>query len=168
MTSCHLVICDIKQQLIVLSRSVRLNGFRVYHWCMTKRIMHNRLPAHAQQVADVIGMDRLLHLAGNWKATISGSEASQMMVYIPAKLTPDHRLVRVLGWHDAEKLVQAFRNEILFIPKCTDHYKGWRNQAIRRLAGDGLKTTELAEWFGMSTRQIRNVTREIRLEATIH
>ena len=130
--------------------------------------VHRKLPSHAQQVADVIGQDRLLHLVSCWKRTSSGGP-DQLCMYVPEVLTPDHRLVSVLGWADASKLVKAFKREILYLPYCSSVFKSWRNQAIRRLAREAnMKAPELSEWFDISERQVRNVLKEISLEATIH
>lgn len=133
--------------------------------------VHKPLPKSTQQIADVIGRDRALHLVRTWKKTLSGNAGQnfdRVCIYIPAKLPLDHELVRVLGYPDAAKLVAEFRGEILYLSTCEDLFRGWRNQAIRRLARDGLKPPELAEWFDISDRQVRNVLREIPIEARIH
>ena len=135
---------------------------------MSATIMHKPLPAQTQLVADVIGRDRALYLVRNWKRMSSScaKRPERICIYIPEKLTVDHELVRVMGWPDAAKLVKAFRREILELSMCDDIQRGWRNQAICRLAREAkMKPPELSEWFEISERQVRNVLKEIPTEA---
>jgi hypothetical protein len=138
---------------------------------MTQIIVHKPLPARTQLIADVIGRDRALYLVTHWKktATSNPKQPEWICIYIPHNLKPDHELVRVMGWSDAAKLVKAFRGEILSLSTCEEVFRDWRNQAIRRLAREQkMKTAELAEWFDIGERQVRNVLREMPIEARYH
>ncbi|MDR3445732.1 hypothetical protein [Dyella sp.] len=137
---------------------------------MNDSMMHKPLPSRTQLVADVIGRERALFLVRNWKRTLSTNPKAQILsIYIPVKLSPDHELVRVMGWPDASKLVAAFRGEILNLSTCEDVFRSWRNMAIRELhAEQGLKPQDLAEWFELTDRQVRNILREIPSEARVH
>ncbi|MGO4521131.1 Mor transcription activator family protein [Dyella sp. 2RAF44] len=135
--------------------------------------MHEKpLPARTQVVADVIGRERALYLVGNWPKCYNrheGARAPQRLsIYIPATLTPDHALVNMLGWQDAEKLHKAFRGEILNLAYCTELFRDHRDASIRRLYGEGNSTAQLAEWFDITPRQVRNIVKEIPREVTIH
>jgi hypothetical protein len=138
---------------------------------MTEHIVHQPLPRQTQLVADAIGRDRAMYLAYNWKRlpSCNPKRPRRISIYIPAKLTLDHELVRVMGWNDAEKLVKAFRGEILEISMCSNVSRGWRDTAIRRLAKDArMKPAELATWFDISERHVRNVLKEIPTEERLH
>jgi hypothetical protein len=137
---------------------------------MYEYIIHKPLPARAQLVADVIGRERTLYLVRNWKKTLTSNPKQRewVCIYIPKKLPLDHELVKVMGWPDAEKLVRAFRGEILTLSNCAEVDRMWRNASIRRLHDEGHSTATLAEWFDMTDRQVRNVLKEMPIEATIH
>ncbi len=38
--------------------------------------------------------------------------AAKVILYVPKALSPHHRLVSILGWEDAQKLVDVFGGEI--------------------------------------------------------
>jgi hypothetical protein len=129
-----------------------------------------RLPKSTQELADVIGRERALFLVGQLPDSYRDSRGrfdGCACLYIPAKLHPMHPLVRMIGWHDAQRLVRAFGGEILWPSKCADLIREWRDANIRRLSADGLKVQQLAEWFGLSDRMIRNIlAKEIAPEAS--
>lgn len=127
-------------------------------------MIEKTLPSQTQIIADVIGRGRALYLVQNWKRTKTSNpkQPTRVCIYFPAKLTPDHELVRVMGCDDAAKLVAAFRGEILSLSTCDEVFRDWRNQAIRRLARDAkMKVPELSEWFEISERQVRNVLKSV-------
>lgn len=122
-----------------------------------------RLPATVQELADVIGTQRALFLIGQLPKCVS-RKSTHVILYVPtlARLTPDHRLVQILGWHDAAKLCQAFGGEILQPANCAQLYRSFRDKSIYRLVTEqGLKLSEVAEMFNMTERHVRNVLREI-------
>lgn len=143
----------------------------MYHQCMNDSMMHKPLPSRTQLIADVIGRDRALFLVRNWKKTLTSNPKQKewVCIYIPKNLTPDHELVRVMGWSDAAKLVKAFRGEILSLSTCEDVFRSWRNLSIQRLHKEqGLKPVDLAEWFEISERQVRNILKEMPIEVRVH
>lgn len=124
-----------------------------------------RLPASVQEIADVIGSDRALYLVGQLPRCYqtrkdSKSTSWHVILYVPKQLKPDHQLVQVLGWHDAVRLVNAFGGEILQPASCAHIYKRFRDQSIIRMAGEGMKTAEIAELMEVSDRHVRNLLRQ--------
>ena len=114
------------------------------------------LPQSVQEVADVIGRERALYLVGKLPRSMGNRE--RIFLYVPKKLTPDHRLVEILGWAHARMLVDEFGGIILNLAACTCVYRVHRNHHIRRMAVKEQKTPgQLAELFGMSARQIQNI-----------
>lgn len=126
-----------------------------------------KLPSSVQEIADVIGRERTLYLIGllprcyvkdSRKADVpKGGVSERVLLYVPKNLEPDHQLVKILGWHDAQRLVQAFGGEMLSPANCRDVYRPHRDQAIRRLRADGVPPAMIAEWFGMSERRVWQV-----------
>src|SRR5687768_1987336 len=129
------------------------------------------LPSSVQEIADVIGDDRALFLIGrlprcytpgktgsSWE---SGKRVGveRVIMYVPKRLDVDHPLVRIMGWVDAQKLVSAFGGEILCPATCTSIYRPFRDEQISRLVGEGVPTMMVAEWFGVTERLVRNLTR---------
>jgi hypothetical protein len=135
-----------------------------------------RLPGIVQEIADVIGDERALFLIGklprcytpgktgsSWE-TGKRVAAERVIMYVPKRLTFDHQLVTILGWADAQKLVKAFGGEILCPATCAAIYRPFRDEHIIRLVSEGVPTTTVAEWFNVSERQVRNLTRDVRAE----
>src|SRR5262245_26215228 len=119
-----------------------------------------RLPKSTQEIADVIGRARALYLVGQLPDSYRDSRGRYdgcACLYIPAKLQPQHPLVRMIGWPDAQRLVKAFGGEILWPSKCSELIRDWRDANIRRLSASGMRVQELAEWFNLSDRMIRNI-----------
>jgi hypothetical protein len=88
----------------------------------------------------------------------------RVIMYVPKRLDFEHQLVRILGWQDAQKLVNAFGGEILCPANCAAVYRPFRDEHIVRLVSEGVPTTTVAEWFSVSERQVRNLTRDVRAE----
>lgn len=131
-----------------------------------------RLPKSAQEIADVIGRDRALYLIGQLPtceiidSRTGGRGGRQPMLYVPTmrRLTPDHFLVRVLGWNDAERLSSVFGGEILQPASCVDIYRKFRNAEIIRMVKEGMSVPQAAEVVGITDRQARNIAKEIPQE----
>lgn len=122
-----------------------------------------KLPASVQDIADVIGDERALYLIGRLPRCIAGNDgkrSERVIMYVPQRLTFDHVLVRILGWQDAQKLVDVFGGEILCPANCTGIYREFRDQHIVRLLAKGMTTAMVAEWFGITAEQVRRIRRE--------
>lgn len=121
-----------------------------------------RLPASVQEIADVIGRERALFLIGRLprftRHDVRGGE--QVILYVPRNLKPDHYLVRIMGWHDAQALVDAFGGELLKPGNCACVYRGFRDHHIRRLVAEGVPAAMVAEWFGLTERHVKNLAAE--------
>lgn len=121
------------------------------------------LPQSVREIAEVIGRHEALFLIGKLPTCVSGADgkkASKVILYVPAKLKPKHRLAGIIGQEKAAALVQAFGGEILYPANCEDIYRRFRDASIRRMAtADGMSPVEIAELFGMSVRQVRNIRR---------
>lgn len=133
------------------------SGHPLVTWSLGHRV---RLPPAAQDIADVLGRERALFLIGQLPTCLvkdSGKSATakRVILYVPKRLKPDHRLVRILGWNDAERLVQAFGGEILCPPTLVNVlYIPFRDKAIVQMAANGISVQVLAEWFGLSDRRV--------------
>ncbi|QMP19222.1 hypothetical protein [Pseudomonas phage Persinger] len=88
----------------------------------------------------------------------------RVIMYVPKRLKPDDSLVRILGWHDAKRLVDAFGGEILQPASCAEIYRRFRDQSAIRMAREGMKPDAIAELLGVSDRHVRNLLREIPQE----
>lgn len=123
-----------------------------------------RLPSSVEEIAEVIGRERALYLIGRLPRCYPPSRGSrgwqeQVVMYVPKTLKPTHRLVRILGWHDATKLVRHFGGEILRPGNCRDLYRPHRDAGIRSAAQSGIPAVMIAEWFDVSERHVKNVLR---------
>lgn len=128
-----------------------------------------RLPRSVQEIADVIGRERALYLVGRLPRCFAGKEGFKSwrpVMYVPTlrRLTPDHNLVAILGWNDAEKLCRHFGGEILNPANCQEIYRPFRDRSIARMVADGMPPKLVAEWFNVTDRHVRAVRREIPQE----
>lgn len=120
-----------------------------------------RLPRTAQELADVIGRDCALRLIGQLPRCSPSGHSEVVMLYVPKELAPDHRLVRLIGWDAAARLVDAFGGEVLLPANCANLYRAFRDRSIARLhAEHDLPVKVIAEWFEVSDRHVRNVLRK--------
>lgn len=129
----------------------------------------NRLPASVQEIADVIGRERALYLIGRLprcyvadkrkREANKGGFSERVMLYVPKSLRPDHPLVQILGWPDAQRMVQAFGGEVLAPANCKHLVAGFRDAHIERLSREGLPLKLLADWFGVSERLVSNIAK---------
>lgn len=127
-----------------------------------------RLPASVQEIADVIGRETALYLIGQLPTCYAGADgkrSTRVILYVPKRLPPNHRLVEILGWHTALQLVEGFGGEILQPANCQEVYRRFRDSEARRLVTEGLTATQLAEVMAVSERHIRNIAKEIPQEA---
>jgi hypothetical protein len=121
------------------------------------------LPASVREIAEVIGIERALYLVGQLPRCLMrdkrypGAMAAHVILYVPEVMTPQHELVRILGWDDAVKLSRAFGGEILQPGSCQEVYRRWRDQAIREFSQRGFARKDIAEWFGISERMVSNI-----------
>lgn len=121
-----------------------------------------RLPDSAQEIADVIGRDQALYLIGQLPTCYAGTNGRKSwrpMLYVPKSIKPDHPLVRIIGWKDAQKLVDEFGGMILYPANCSEIYRAFRDQSIVQLAIQGIDRKEIAEIMGVTDRHVRSVLR---------
>lgn len=127
-----------------------------------------KLPASVQEIADVVGVERALFLIGQLPrcyfrdARWPDAKNAHVIMYVPTaqRLSPDHELVRILGWQDAMKLARFFGGEILRPASCAGIYRSFRDENIMRIALEGTPVAIVADWFGVSERHVKNLLRE--------
>ncbi|MFE8346318.1 MAG: hypothetical protein ABGU97_00600 [Xylella fastidiosa subsp. multiplex] len=115
------------------------------------------LPASVQELADVIGRKQALTLIGQLPRTYpKGRRSGKVILYVPKALSPHHRLVSILGWEDAQKLVDIFGGEILQPANCNYIARHARDCAVVELLRSGVPFDVIAKIFGISVRHVRN------------
>ena len=127
-----------------------------------------RLPASVQEIADVIGRETALYLIGQLPTCYAGADgkrSTRVILYVPRRLKPNHRLVEILGWQTAVQLVEGFGGEILQPANCQEVYRRFRDAEAKRLVATGMAARHLSEVLAVSERHIRNIAKEIPQEA---
>lgn len=112
----------------------------------------------------MIGRERALYLVGQLPRCVAGAEgkkSSRVILYVPTlkRMPADHQLVRILGWHDAEKLARAFGGEILQPANCNELYQRYRDAQVMRMADEGMTAANIAAIVGMTPPYIRELLR---------
>lgn len=125
----------------------------------------SRLPESVRQVAEVIGETAALELVKRWpRQAVRGDVPFRPVMYVPSRLTPDHRLVAIIGWMLAERLVKAFGGDIIFLAMCANIVRNDRDQAIAEAVARNATPAAIAARFGMSERQVRRIIAKVRAD----
>lgn len=118
------------------------------------------LPQSVQEIADVIGRDKALFLIGQLPQC--GKRSWRANLYVPKRLKPDHQLVKLLGWKDANRMAREFGGMILQPSNCRHLHRQFRNASIHRMADEGMTVDQIAFAVDLTPRQVRNVLRQER------
>lgn len=110
------------------------------------------LPESVAEIAEVIGRDAAIYLIG--QIGPSGSRPWRVCFYVPKvrRLTADHQLVEILGWHTAKRLCRHFGGEILQPSNCAFIGRRERDRRIHHFRAQGMSSREITEqlnWEGM-------------------
>lgn len=120
------------------------------------------LPGSVREIAEVIGRQATLHLLGQLPTGRAGrpdKESSRVILYVPKKLSPDHRLVRILGAERAMALVRAFGGEVMQPANCRRVYARHRDEAILKMLRDGARLEMVLSIMRVSRRHVTNLVR---------
>lgn len=118
-----------------------------------------RLPASVQEIADVIGRDNALYLIGQMpKCKTPSRGGSEVLLYVPtlSRLTPDHRLAKILGYPLARKL-SAHCSGLSKPANCNGIIRNFRNKSIVQFWESNHSIDEIAEIFGLTAKYIRKI-----------
>lgn len=117
-----------------------------------------QLPSTVQHIADVIGREAALMLVKRLpRAYSKGHTAGQAMLYVPHRLPPGHRLIEILGEHDARKLSRVFAGEVMLLAACAEIQSAFRNHALRVEMMRGTKAREICRLFCLSPSRARGI-----------
>lgn len=120
------------------------------------------LPGSVREIAEVIGRAAALRLIGALPACVAGAhgkKSSRVMLYVPKKLAPDHRLVQILGAEKAMKMVEAFGGEVMQPANCRRIFARHRDEAILRMLKDGARLSMVLSIMRVSRRHVVNLVR---------
>lgn len=122
-----------------------------------------RLPKSVQEIADVIGRENTLYLIGQLpKCPTPSRGGSEVLLYVPTlnRLTPDHRLVKILGYPLARKLSANCAG--LWKPaNCNSMVKSFRNRSMIQFFESGHTIAEIAEIFETTTKYTRKILQDM-------
>jgi hypothetical protein len=118
------------------------------------------LPASVQMIADVIGVDEALRLVNLLPRKYRKQNPSgEAILYVPKaeSLGADHRLVQILGYPAALKLVRVFGGEILYPAICKQVITACREDTVIRFRAKGMRKIEIATMLQISERQVSRI-----------
>jgi hypothetical protein len=120
--------------------------------------MLNDLPESVREIAEVIGREDALRLVGQLPTCYAGNDgkkSNRVIMYVPKRLAPDHKLVEILGWNVAMKLVRHFGGEILQPANCNHLKARLRNRRILEMLGEGVPDSFVADEMEVTVRYVR-------------
>lgn len=126
------------------------------------------LPGSVREIAEVIGRQATLHLLGQLPACRAGKpgkESNRVILYVPKKLGPQHRLVQILGAEKAMALALAFGGEVMQPANCRRVYARHRDEAILKMLRDGARLEMVLSIMRVSKRHVTNLVRSAGLES---
>lgn len=106
------------------------------------------LPQSLREIAEAIGDGIAQKLM---------KEFAGIRAFIPKRLAPGHRLIRLLGEEDAKRLSHHFGGETLFIPRGAKAERARRNQEIVAGYDSGTPVRTLAQKHNLTERQIYSI-----------
>lgn len=115
------------------------------------------LPRSVQEIALVIGRADAMRLIGQlptFVAGIEGKQSARKALYVPKRLPPRHRLVRILGAEKALKLVEAFGGRTLQPANCRYVFTRYRDEAILRMLREGASVPVVLSVMRVSRRYV--------------
>lgn len=107
------------------------------------------LPKSVQEVAEVIGREKALKLAGKANGCL--------YVPYPKRITESHFIAQVIGLESAKMLAEEFPGFILHLATCRFLYTAWRDRSIHRMRSSGESVGNIAELFKITPRHVRNI-----------
>lgn len=103
------------------------------------------LPASLREVVDIIGMQAALKLVEHFGG---------VALYVPAEITPDHRITQAIGERAATLLWEHYRGDTIDIPRCHAALREARNAELRARREAGATVSELAIDYGLTMRAV--------------
>ena len=104
-------------------------------------------------LASVIGFSATMRLSA-WFS--NGSS-----LYIPAQVTDECVLVKIVGRSAAERLSKEWPKKLVWVPTMAGYDDMRRRRMICRMLEQGFGSKEIARTIGMSEKRILQITREL-------
>ena len=124
---------------------IYFTNYLLYSYCMSNP---PPLPPTAQVIADVIGRDATLLLAG---------KVANRNLYIPYSLDEHHWIAKVIGYAKAHALKQEFGGLHMSLATCDHYYTRERNELIKTDYINGISTIALASKYSVTQRRIQHI-----------
>lgn len=127
-----------------------------------------QLPQTVQEIADVIGRTAALELVGQLPTyevrdkRYPNSITNRKVLFVPTTLKPDDRIIAMIGYVNAVKLVRSFGGSFLFPAPCAEIYRVFINETVIRLHREGMKAAEIAQSIDISLRRVYRVLEGIK------
>lgn len=119
----------------------------------TGTVEQTPLPETAQVIADVIGREATLKLAGM---------VQNRNVYVPKRVDEQHWIARSIGYAKAQALAQEFGGLLLPLATCGHYYTRERNAQMRAQFLAGASTNALAQQYGLTLRRAQQIVADLK------
>lgn len=116
-------------------------------------MQREQLPFTAQDIAEVIGVEKTMELVRGKQKT----KCRSLYVPSPSRMKSSHWLVQTIGEEAARELSQEYAGEPLTIPKCSSVIKLERNKRIIQMRQQGVRYQAIADALGMNVSAVKMV-----------
>jgi sulfite reductase beta subunit-like hemoprotein len=116
-------------------------------------MQRRQLPSTAQEIAEVIGVEKTMELVRGKQKT----KCRSLYVPSPNRMKSSHWLVQTIGEEAARELSQEYAGEPLTIPKCSCVIKLERNKRIVQMRQQGFRYQDIADTLGMNVSTVKMV-----------
>lgn len=103
------------------------------------------LPELVLELEELIGLSAALVIVERWGGT---------RLFVPERLTAEHRLVAAIGWEAAEQVVSIYAGDYLRVPRCAAMLRAKRNAELRARHAKGESAATLAREYAMTERNV--------------
>lgn len=106
-------------------------------------------------------LNRIADVAGERAALILGREKACEKIYIPATVTEDHWLPKLIGLEPALALCKSYGGEKIEIPPAMAGDKRRRAQLIAEMIDKGYSTNAIARQLGVTHKTVQLHRRKV-------
>ncbi|MBF0147228.1 MAG: hypothetical protein HQL84_13825 [Magnetococcales bacterium] len=115
---------------------------------MQHPLLNARFPESLKEIRDAIGLDNTLKLVTNCGGT---------RIFIPKRISAQHRLANLLGLKAARQLSRRFGGESLSVVRGAPALRALRNKEIIDQYNKGARVADLARSHALTERRIYTI-----------
>ncbi|MBF0107597.1 MAG: DNA transposition protein [Magnetococcales bacterium] len=115
---------------------------------MPHPLFYARFPESLKEIREAIGLENTLKLVTNCGGT---------RIFVPKRISAQHRLANLLGLKAARQLSRRFGGESLTVVRGAPALRNLRNREIVAKYNNGVRVADLARSYALTERRIYSI-----------